>query len=426
MFDDSSAPDTGAADSHSVHEVDEIVPSVLPKDATMDRTELLRSRPEVIGRFLHLMVPILVDVYAASVITPVRIKTLTGLLKAVSFLDGEEVKQVFSVSPLTSFSPGNANTSLGQFVPVASFASSILSSKDHPTLVIGALQLVELLLNKVPAEYKPVFRREGVFHEIETLASRNITSSKSKEKDKDKDSDASSPAEPAIPAHVPISAALAATIPGFKKLSSLALDPDDAITLRARVIRFKYLTGDDEADSDDVFATLRRLVEHISDQSASEKDLNTALSELAGLFASPHTSVSSFELLQSGVVDGLLQLVTGEERNGTNIFILLSTSTLITVCVIVSLSRRKDMLYSAFSVRRSRGASGGQTPFAIFVKKLQESLTRMESFEVVTVAQSADGRCIDLSSVFSGYSLTPAQIRNGVHLPYSLVNYDSA
>ncbi|KAI0924248.1 hypothetical protein AcW2_005179 [Taiwanofungus camphoratus] len=353
MFDDSSAPDTGAADSHSVHEVDEIVPSVLPKDATMDRTELLRSKPEVIGWFLHLMVPILVDVYAASVITPVRIKTLTGLLKAVSFLDGEEVKQVFS------------------FVPVASFASSILSSKDHPTLVIGALQLVELLLNKVPAEYKPVFRREGVFHEIETLASRNITSSKSKEKDKDKDSDASSPAEPAIPAHVPISAALAATIPGFKKLSSLALDPDDAITLRARVIRFKYLTGDDEADSDDVFATLRRLVEHISDQSASEKDLNTALSELAGLFASPHTSVSSFELLQSGVVDGLLQLVTGEERN-------------------VSLSRRKDMLYSAFSVRRSRGASGGQTPFAIFVKKLQESLTRMESFEVVTVAQSAD------------------------------------
>ncbi len=37
-------------------------------------------------------------------------------------------------------------------------------------------------------------------------------------------------------------------------------------------------------------------------------------------------------------------------------------------------------------------AGSGQTPFAVFVKKLQESLTRMESFEVVTVAQSIDGK----------------------------------
>lgn len=68
-----------------------------PKDTTPDRSELLRSHPEVVGRFLHLMVPILVDVYAASVITPVRVKTLTGLLKAVSFLDGDELKEVFKV-----------------------------------------------------------------------------------------------------------------------------------------------------------------------------------------------------------------------------------------------------------------------------------------------------------------------------------------
>lgn len=71
-----------------------------------------------------------------------------------------------------------------QYVPVASFASSILSSKDHPSLVIGALQLVDLLLTKLPSLYKPTFHREGVFHEIETLAERTLLSStKSKEKD---------------------------------------------------------------------------------------------------------------------------------------------------------------------------------------------------------------------------------------------------
>jgi len=68
------------------------------KDQILDRNELLRSKPEVVGRFMQLMVPVLIDVYAASVITSVRLKTLTGLLKAVGFLETEDLKRVFSVS----------------------------------------------------------------------------------------------------------------------------------------------------------------------------------------------------------------------------------------------------------------------------------------------------------------------------------------
>lgn len=78
-------------------ETDDLLP-LPPKEPTLDRSELLRSQPVVVGRFMQLMVPILVDVYAASVITPVRVKTLTGLLKAVSFLDGENLKRVLTVS----------------------------------------------------------------------------------------------------------------------------------------------------------------------------------------------------------------------------------------------------------------------------------------------------------------------------------------
>ncbi|TBU40976.1 hypothetical protein BD309DRAFT_1082383 [Dichomitus squalens] len=353
--DEGQAPDAMSVDPQSVQDAEEALPQLQKEPATIDRTELLRSKPEVVGRFLRLMVPILVDVYAASVITPVRIKTLTGLLKAVSFLDGEELKQVFT------------------FVPVASFASSILSSKDHPTLVIGALQLVELLLAKVPTEYKPVFRREGVFHEIEALASRTITSYKSKDKDKNTDKDISeapSPGDTGIPTSVPIPIAVITSIPGYKKLSSLSIEPDDAITLRARVIRFKYLASDDSTGTDDVSANLRKLVERITDAAASEKDLATALGELAALFSSQHTSVSSFELLQSGVIDGLLDFFADSERT-------------------VPLSRRQELFFNAFTSRKTKG-SGGQTPFAVFVKKLQESLTRMESFEVISVAQSSD------------------------------------
>ncbi|KAI0730615.1 hypothetical protein C8Q76DRAFT_644034 [Earliella scabrosa] len=351
--DENQASEPMSVDPQAVQEAEEALPQLQKEPAAPDRTELLRSKPEVVGRFLHLMVPILVDVYAASVITPVRIKTLTGLLKAVSFLDGEELKQVFT------------------FVPVASFASSILSSKDHPTLVIGALQLVELLLVKVPAEYKPVFRREGVFHEIESLASRTVVTSKSKDKDRNTDvSEAPSPGDTGVPTAVPIPISVIAAIPGYKKLSSLSIEPDDAITLRARVIKFKYLATDDASGNDDVFTTLRRLVERITDTTASEKDLTVALGELATLFGHQHTSVSSFELLQSGVIDGLLQFFADQDR-------------------VVPLARRQELFFSAFTARKTKG-SGGQTPFGVFVKKLQESLTRMESFEVVSVAQSGD------------------------------------
>jgi E3 ubiquitin-protein ligase TRIP12 len=161
------------------------------------------------------------------------------------------------------------------------------------------------------------------------------------------------------------------------------------VTLRARVIRFRYLTGKESADTDNVFGMLRRLVERISDASASEKEVGIALKELATLFTSVHTSVSSFELLQSGVIDGLLQFATDKTRS--------SKWTVSVYCEVVCsvelvpIARRQELLLDAFIVRKSKVLAGSQTPFAIFVKKLQESLTRMEAFDVVTVTQGMDG-----------------------------------
>ena len=95
---DSPAPES-QADAQSLPDADG--PSSVPaKEAPISRIDLLRSKPEVVGRFMQLLVPILVDVYAASVVTPVRVKSLTGLLKAVSFLDADELKHVFTVCPI--------------------------------------------------------------------------------------------------------------------------------------------------------------------------------------------------------------------------------------------------------------------------------------------------------------------------------------
>ncbi|KZT25275.1 hypothetical protein NEOLEDRAFT_377486 [Neolentinus lepideus HHB14362 ss-1] len=353
-----AAEETAAGDAISmdVQDTEDGGPAATPaKEAAPDRTELLRSKPEVVGRFMRLIVPVLVDIYAASVSPSVRIKTLTGLLKAVSFLDETELRAVLMC------------------VPIASFSSSILSARDHPTLVIGALQLIELLLVKLPGEYRPAFRREGVFHEMEALASRNlIAPAKSKDKDKDKETtDVPAAVEsPAPPPPMQMSAALVSSIPGYKKLSSLSLDPEDAITVRARVIRFKHLnTGADE-QGDNVLSNLRRVVDRISNRDASEAELSAALEELANLFMSPRSSVSSFELLQSGVVDGVLAFATDEDRN-------------------MSTTHRRELLYKAFSLSNSKVVSAS-SPFAVLVKKLQECLTRMESFEVSTVSQGID------------------------------------
>lgn len=62
------------------------------KDTHAERTELLRLHPAEITRFINLIVPLLVDVYAASVSVPVRTKSLASLLKATAFQDEDQLR----------------------------------------------------------------------------------------------------------------------------------------------------------------------------------------------------------------------------------------------------------------------------------------------------------------------------------------------
>ncbi|CAE6532501.1 unnamed protein product [Rhizoctonia solani] len=337
-----------------------ISPSAQPTP-TLSRTELLRSKPDLTGRYMRLMVPVLVDVYAASVSTQTRSKSLTGILKAVSFSEGDEVNSVL------------------KSVPVATFVGSILSSRDYPALAICALQLVELLLMKVPNIYKPALRREGVLHEIEVLTERPLTTkakepkegSKTEAAKQEPKTEGSSPApEPASERDesprpvIPIS---------VKRSSSAVLDPQDAITLRAKVVRFKYLSGAEESAVDPVFERLRGLLGTLRDPGAAEAELKDGLKSVAAMFGtSGGVSISSYELLKSGLVDGLLQFTTD--------------STLA-----LDVATRQQMVIQAFAPRSSKGTdSPSGSPLAVLVKKLQESLTRIENFEVVTVSPGAE------------------------------------
>ena len=203
-----------------------------------------------------------------------------------------------------------------QNVPIASFASSILSAKDNPNLMIGGLQLVELLLSKAPAEYRASFRREGVLHEIETLAARQIPPrirDKDKEKVKEENRDESLTSTDAPTGMIPVPTPTGSLSSSSRRPQSL--DPEDAYTLRARVIKLRYLTNDLQDEGDATFTRLRHLVTGLKHSDASEQQLDETLERLARIFSS-HQTISSFELLQSGLLDGLLEFATSKEYAG--------------------------------------------------------------------------------------------------------------
>jgi E3 ubiquitin-protein ligase TRIP12 len=68
------------------------------KDSSQPRLSLLRKNLEVVSRFLHLIIPVLFDVYAASMALQIRLRSLTSILKATNFVDDEDISLLFRVS----------------------------------------------------------------------------------------------------------------------------------------------------------------------------------------------------------------------------------------------------------------------------------------------------------------------------------------
>lgn len=68
------------------------------------RLSMLNANAELVQQFMGALVPVLVDVYAASVSLRVRTKALTGLVKAVAFASPEDLKLTLHVSTLSMLS----------------------------------------------------------------------------------------------------------------------------------------------------------------------------------------------------------------------------------------------------------------------------------------------------------------------------------
>ncbi|WWC88486.1 uncharacterized protein L201_003397 [Kwoniella dendrophila CBS 6074] len=366
-------PTATAATTSSLTREAAIYKAMKDANAQMDqRLELLKNNPEVIGKFIKAVVPVLVDVYAASVVFRVRTKVLTGLVKAIAFANPEQLK-----STLRS-------------VPMASFLCAIISSKDNPTFVQHALQLVELLATKIPEVYQASFLREGVVFEIDALAEREMAKEVKEKADREaaavktepeeKDEKTAGPSTstpsniPAIPDDLKPLLSLAGlhggisllpdTLGGLstpKRSSTSMLDPSDANIVRARMLQAKKVFdvgGDHHQAATQVLDEISAMVKKLCGSDANEAELRDTLREIASRFANADQALSSYELLKSGLVDGILEFVDIDGE--------------------VSSADRRAMLFEVFSDTTLSNPS----PLTMLVKRLHESLGRLENFDV--------------------------------------------
>ncbi|KAI0469046.1 HECT-domain-containing protein [Xylaria cf. heliscus] len=122
------------------------------KSSSEKRLELLDECKDQVRRFALILFPTLTDAFSSTVNLTVRQKVLDAQLKMLSNLDKDIL-----VDSLKS-------------VPYASFLAAILSQQDHPSLVIYAIQITELLLSRLEHIYRYQIYREGVISEIAKLA----------------------------------------------------------------------------------------------------------------------------------------------------------------------------------------------------------------------------------------------------------------
>jgi len=284
----------------------------------------------------------------------------------------------------------------------------MLSSKDNPAFVLSALQLVELLATKLSDVYRVSFQREGVVFEIEALANTDLSTAKQPEPEiKTEREETSGPiAGPSTSAPAALSGSLADDLkplltasgytpshmssflldyatsgaggsPGLKRSAS-HVDPQDANILRARclIARKIFSNDEDEASATAVLDEVAALVKRLCVAEASDGEIRDTLRDITKQFTSPGQALSSFELLKSGLVDGLLEFV---DIDGT-----------------VSSADRRAMLFDVFS----RTSASLPSPLTLLVKRLHESLGRLEDFQVETAFNGA----VDASRGGSGVS----------------------
>ncbi|AQK67594.1 Putative hect E3 ubiquitin ligase [Zea mays] len=355
------------------------------------RERLLREQPELLQQFGMDLLPTMTQVYGSSVNAPIRHKCLSIIGKLMYYSSAETIQSLLGTTNISSFLAG------------------ILAWKD-PQVLIPALQIAEIMMEKLPETFSKLFVREGVVHAVESLIcseSSNKMPSQVPPQDKDKDSAMPSRSRRqrrragAVAAEnssldesnssnlgVMCSTATASEAPN----TSLRFTVSD----HAKSFKDKYFPAD--TDSSDIGFTddllkLRALCTNFLDISIDvEEQLDKIISEMLSELSKVN-GVSTFEFIRSGVVIALLDYLScgtfGKEKVSEGNLSQLRQQ---------ALRRYKTFISVALSIDHGRD----ETPMALLVQKLQSALSSLERFPVVLSQSSRIG--IGGSRLTSGLS----------------------
>lgn len=380
------------------------------KASNAERLELLKTCREDLKRFAIVLFPTLTDAYSSTVNLAVRQKVLTAQLKMLSNLDTGILKDALRT------------------VPYASYLASILSQEDHPSLVTAALKAADLLLNRLLDIYGYQFYREGVMAEISKIANKPLTKDNAKlkpaaadikqqshlpdsvelphisedrsvegdheddedsvassrpddedrddeededEDDEDEDGEDGRPRiihDEEMPSPSSYSSEHASVLPAHHS-------DHDLNVLRAKAFLQTHETSKSKTIRDkaaSILGNLQSLASSLRQSlvSKSKTESKQFFIQLSNYFqGDPLETITSSELLHSDVIDTLLQVLNCEDID-------------------TQAKVRTDFL-EVFIGTDSPATGTHTTPFNVFVRKLQDLLSRSEHFEVITVQQNA-------------------------------------
>ncbi|XP_038982263.1 E3 ubiquitin-protein ligase UPL3-like [Phoenix dactylifera] len=412
----SAAKKPPAASSHKQEETNGV------KNEVSSHEKLLHDQPELLQQFGMDLLPVLTQVYSSSVNGPVRHKCLSVIGKLMYFSSADMIQSLLSVTNISSFLAG------------------ILAWKD-PQILIPALQIAEILMEKLPGTFTKMFVREGVVHAVDALIcsdSSNIVPAQASISEKDADSlpgassrsrryrrrnsglntesislDDSKGSVPGstgsrptsvevLTANSSLRASVSACAKSFKDKYFLADPGATEVGVSDDLLHLKNLCSKLNASVENVRTKAKgkckaTLACSFDISASTEEQLDGIIAEILAELTKCD-GVSTFEFIGSGVVLALLNYLScgtfGKEKiSEANLPKLRQQA----------LRRYKSFISIALPVDIKEGTGN---PMTVLVQKLQNALSSLERFPVVLShsSRSYSGGSARLSSGLSALS----------------------
>ncbi|KAA8535991.1 hypothetical protein F0562_028469 [Nyssa sinensis] len=362
------------------------------------REKLLNDQPELLQQFGMDLLPVLIQVYGSSVNGPVRHKCLSVIGKLMYFSTADMIQSLISATNISSFLAG------------------VLAWKD-PQVLVPALQIAEILMEKLPGTFSKMFVREGVVHAVDALILTGSPTTvpsqpSSSEKDNDSIPGTSSRSRRYRRRGINPNADVNSTEDAKNPVPSIGSPPSSveiptvnsslrmAVNACAKAFKDKYFPSDPgstEVGVTDDLLHLKNLCmklnASVDDQKTKSKgkskasgsrlaDISTSKEEnLIGVVAemlaelSKGDGVSTFEFIGSGVVAALLNYFScgyfSKER--------------ISDANLPKLRQQAIKRYKSFIAVALPSSidEGSVAPLSVLVQKLQNALSSLERFPVV-------------------------------------------